>query len=114
MPQTPDVVHATWDANVSALVGRLSPQSYNRRIVLMALEGPSNSTLAIYDGYVLNPVYLLTTVFPASRRTYDSMMDLAPITIYAGQAATFAWTGGASGPGISAFLTVRSQWGRGS
>jgi len=48
-------------------------------------------------------------VFPADSRTYDSTTDGAPITIRAGEAATFQWTGGNSGAGITASANVVSE-----
>jgi len=112
MPQTIDQVDAVWVAGDSAVIGRLQPQPYDRRVVLAAINGPRSSTLTVYRGYALNPAMRLSRVFPADSRTYDSTMDDAPMMIRAGEAATFAWTGGQSGTGQTASATVTSQWGR--
>lgn len=112
MPLTPDTVRASWDASLSAVVGFLIPQSYDRKIVTITLQGPANSILRIYRGYKINSVYLINSVFPADDRFYDSVTDQAPMRIYAGEAATFAWTGGSSGVGVTATATISSQWGR--
>jgi hypothetical protein len=113
MPLTVDVVQAAWNAAAVAVMGHLKPQSYDRRIVSMAIEGPAGSTLKIYTGHMIQVTELKSSVFPASSRLYDSELDQGPITIFAGQAATFAWTGGSSGPGVTAYAVVNSQWGRG-
>lgn len=113
MPQTPDVVTAAWDASRAAVVGTLRPQSYDRAIVLASITGPSNSTLTIYRGYVIHSAFAMTTVYPADVRTYDSdagNVDRAPMKLHAGEAATFAWTGGASGAGQTATATIRSEY----
>lgn len=112
MPLTPDVVRASWLASSSAVVGTLTPQSYDRRIVTIAVQGPSGSTLRIYRGYKIDPIYLVSSVYPADDRLYDSQMGSAPIKVHAGEAFTFAWTGGSSGVGVTATATLTSQWGR--
>lgn len=112
MPLTSDVVQAVYVAGSDAVVGHLNPQPYDRRIVAMAVQGPANSTLSIYRGYTIDASKLLMRVFPADSRTYDSNNDLAPVKIFAGEAATYAWSGGSADSGATATATVQSQWGR--
>lgn len=111
MPLTPDVVQAEYVTASNAVVGRLNPQSYDRRIVAMAVEGPQNTTLSIYRGYQINAAALVMRVFPANSRTYDANTGQAPVTIFAGEAVTFAWSGGAAEAGATATCVVTSQWG---
>lgn len=106
---TVDLVQASWVAAESAVIGYLQPRPYARRIVLMAVRGPSNSRLRIYAGYRQIDAHLRTNVFPADDRTYDSVTDGAPMTVQAGEAWTFAWTGGNSGTGQTATVTVTSE-----
>lgn len=108
---TTDLVRGAWDATLAAVVGVLQPQPYRRRIVSIAIIGPSNSTLRIYRGYGLANTTLVSNVFPADDRLYDSLTDDAPLIIHAGEAVTFAWTGGASAVGETGIATVNSQWG---
>lgn len=109
--QTIDLVNGVWDAASNAVVGRLTPQPYDRRIVLAAVIGPANTTLTIFRGFALINAYAISTVFPADNRTYDSIMDQAPMVIFGSEIATFAWTGGSAGSGQTATATVRSEWG---
>lgn len=113
MPQTTDQVDGVYVAARDAVVGRLQPQPYDRRIVLSAVTGPTRSTLTVYRGYVATDAGALTTVYPADARTYDSLTDSGPMVLYAGEAATFEWTGGNVAVGQTARAAVRSQWGRG-
>lgn len=111
MPQTVDAVAATYVAAQSAVVGFLQPRPYDRRIVLAAVTGPTNSKLTIYRGYVATVNNAIATVFPADVRTYDSIGDRqAPMLIFAGEAAAFVWTGGAVAAGQTASAVVRSEW----
>lgn len=110
MPLTPDQVQAVYVAALNAVVGYLQPQPYDRRIVLIAVTGPAGSTLDIYRGYGIGP-FKLSRVFPADARTYDTDRGDPPINIFAGEAATFAWTSGAVGAGQTASASVTSKWG---
>ena len=110
--QTIDVVRAVWVPAQSAIVGLLRPQSYGRRIVLMELLGPSNTVLTIYRGPDVIAGFRVARVFPASARTYDSTMGMAPMLVYAGQSWAWAWTGGSAGataPNNAAQCTVTSE-----
>jgi hypothetical protein len=110
MPQTVDPVAASWSVPAAAVIGWLRPQPYDRRIVLMAIRGPVGSTLDIYRGWLVQDHSRLTRVYPAQSRTYDAAVGAAPIVIYAGEAATFVWTGGQSGAGQTALATVTSEY----
>lgn len=112
MPQTPDTVQATYRAADGGVVGTLSPQSYDRSIVLMAIEGPANSTLTIYRGYIPAITGRISRVYPADSRTYDTGTGDAPIKIRSGEAATFVWTGGAAIAGATASANIVSEWGQ--
>jgi hypothetical protein len=111
---TTDVVSAAWVAANAAVVGRLTPQPYQRRILSIAVQGPANSTLRIYRGFVLSQNFLMNSVFPADTRFYDSLAGQAPMIVHPGEVLTFAWSGGSSAVGVTAFATVNSQWGFGS
>jgi hypothetical protein len=110
---TTDLVNGAWSPALSAVVGYLQPIQLDRRILTMAVIGPANSILRIYRGYVLTAAGLISSVFPADDRLYDSTMGDAPILLRAGEAATFAWTAGASASGQVGVVTVTSQWGGG-
>lgn len=112
MPRDVATVNAVWSAGQSAVVGTIEPAAYDRRLVLAAITGPANSVLTVYRGRVLTPSYMLTRVFPADSRTYDSTMGDAPILVAAGEACTWAWTDGASGVGVTATASITFQWGR--
>lgn len=107
--QTVDLVQATWNPARNAVEGTIQPQSYGRRVVLMAIEGPTRSTLAGYQGYIPQAAGRLFRVFPADSRTYDSTELGGPIKIRPGEAATFQWTGGNSGVGKTATCNVVSD-----
>lgn len=111
MPQTPDVVQAVYDSARSAVVGRLQPQSYDRRILSINVVGPLGSTFSLYRGYELVDANLISTTSKGSRNQYDSLTGGAPVIIRAGEAATFAWTGASATVGATATATVISQWG---
>lgn len=108
MSDTTDVVSARWNASLSAVVGYIQPQSYTRRIKLMALNGPANSRLDIYRGYLPIAAMALSSVFPADVRTYDSTSG-GVIPIAAGEAVTFSWTRGASASSSTATAVVTSE-----
>jgi hypothetical protein len=107
--QTVDLVQATWNAARGAVEGSLQPQSYGRRIVLMAIQGPGRSTLTGYQGYIPEAAGRLFRVFPADSRTYDANELGGPIKIRPGEAATFQWTGGNSGVGQTASCNIVSE-----
>lgn len=107
--QTVDLVQASWNAAAAAVQGTLQPQSYGRRVVLMAVQGPANSTLTIYRGYVPELTGRVSRVFPADSRTYDAQSEGAPIHIRPGEAATFQWTGGSAGAGQTASCNIVSE-----
>jgi hypothetical protein len=102
------VVSGTWSASAAAVIGTVQPQSYDREVKLIAITGPTSSTLRIYRGYAQIQAMSMTSVFPADFRTYDASTQGA-ITIRAGEAATFAWTGGASGAGQTATAVIESE-----
>jgi hypothetical protein len=104
------VVSASWSASENAVVGYVQPQSYPRRVVLMAVNGPANTTLRVYEGYRQLVAHLRTAVFPADIRTYDAATQGA-LTFQPGCAYTFAWTGGAAGAGQTATAMVQSDTG---
>lgn len=101
-------VRGTWDASRSAVVGFLNPHANRRRVSLMSISGPANSTLRIYRGYTTVGAPI-NSVFPADARTYDSTMDGAPMVIWPGEALTFAWSGGNAGIGQVGTATVTSE-----
>lgn len=103
---TQDLVQASYVAASNAVVGFLQPQSYTRRFKIIAINGPAASTLRIYRGYGIG-VAPINSVFPADVRTYDAASDGA--VVYAGEAATFAWTGGDTGVGQRATATLHSE-----
>lgn len=107
--ETVDLVQAVYVAASAAVIGTLQPRPYTRRIVLMAVKGPSNSRLRIYAGYQVNDAFLRTAVFPADDRTYDSVRYGAPLIVHAGEAWTFAWSGGSVASGQTATATVTSE-----
>lgn len=109
MSETIDAVQATWNASKNAVEGFISQQSYGRRIVLMAVQGPKNSTLTIYRGAIANFSGSISRIYPADSRTYDAATEGGPIDIRAGEVACFQWTGGNSGPGLTATCTVISK-----
>lgn len=104
------IVNARFDAATTTVVGTVQPQSYDRRVKLLAVNGPQASTLKIYRGYVQTLAMLMTAVFPADVRTYDASA-LGALTIRAGEAATFAWSGGAVATGQTASATIESDTG---
>jgi hypothetical protein len=104
------VVSATWSAAENAVIGYVQPQSYPRAVKLMAINGPSNSTLRVYHGYGQIIANLRTAVFPADIRTYDAATQGA-LTFDPGSAYTFAWTGGAAASGQTASATIQSETG---
>jgi hypothetical protein len=104
------VVSASWSAAEAAVVGYVQPQSYDRRVVLMAINGPANSRLRVYEGYRQLFAHLRTAVFPADIRTYDAATQGA-LTFVAGLAYTFAWTGGSSGAGQTGTAVIQSNTG---
>lgn len=108
MSTTTDVLQGSWMPGENAVVGYLQPQSYTRRIKLMAINGPSNSRLDIYRGYQRIAAMALSSVFPADIRTYDAPSE-GVITVFAGEAATFAWTRGQAGAGQTASVTITSE-----
>jgi hypothetical protein len=108
MTETIDQVTATWNASSSALIGYIQPRGYTRRIVLMAIQGPKNSTLNIYRGYVPELSGRLSSITPAAARTYDAA-DSRPIVIRAGEAGSFVWSGGSTSSTSSATANVVSE-----
>lgn len=107
--ETVDLVQATWNPTRNAVEGTIQPQSYGRRVILMAIEGPTRSTLTGFRGYIPQMTGRLFRVFPADSRTYDADELGGPIKIRPGEAATFQWTGGNSGAGITASCNVVSE-----
>lgn len=107
---TTAIVQAAWSAALAAVVGYLHPIAQQRRIITIAVQGPANSILRIYRGYTPTPVGLVSSVYPADDRLYDSTMGDAPITVAAGEALAFLWTSGASGVGQTGVATVSAQW----
>lgn len=107
--QTVDLVQATWNATANAVQGLLSQQCYGRRVVLMTLQAPKNSTLTIYRGHIPNFAGMITHLFPADVRTYDSDTLGGPIVIGDGEVATFQWTGGNTGVGQVAQCNMISE-----
>lgn len=101
-----DIVQASWRAEDSAVVGVLGLQSYRRRVVTITIQGPGSSTLRIYRGLVIAPVFLINSVFPADDRFYDSVVGGAPSVVSAGEPWTFAWTGGKSGDGTDGTVSA--------
>lgn len=102
------IVQATWRASSAAIVGNLDLRSYARRVVSMAVQGPTNTTLRIYRGSILASVFLLNTVYPADDRFYDSFSGGAVMLIRPGENLTFAWTGGAAGDGTNGTVATAS------
>lgn len=109
MADTIDLVQATWNATANAVRGQLRQQGYGRRVRLMSIQGPANSTLTIYRGGIPNFAGAITTVFPADARTFDAASDRSAIDIRPGEVATFDWTGGSSGSGQVASCNVISE-----
>ena len=103
------IVQATYQAATNTIVGFLQPHTHQRRIKLMAVNGPSGSTLKIYRGYNAGghgtPI---NTVFPAFARTYDADREGSPMDIWPGQALTFVWSGGTTAAGGTGTATVTS------
>jgi hypothetical protein len=110
MPRTQDLVQAAWNAALAAVVGYLPPSQVRRRILTIAVTGPANSTLRIYRGYVISAAGLISAVYPADDRLYDSTQGDAPIVLAAGEPATFAWTAGATGIGQTGIAAVTAEW----
>lgn len=106
---TPDVVTAAWDGSAGAVVGRLLPQSYGRRIQRIALVGPNGSVFSVYRGYVVDPSALVLTTGRGERNTYEAAGD--PVEVGAGEALTFTWAGGAAGAGTIGRATITSDLG---
>jgi hypothetical protein len=109
MSDTADLVQATWNAATGAVQGVLKQQGYGRRVKLMSITGPANSTLTIYHGAIATFAGAITNVFPADARTYDSDATNAPIKIFPGEESLFAWTGGSSGAGMTAQCALVSE-----
>jgi hypothetical protein len=112
MPDNRDVaiVDATYLASTGTVVGYLQPHQMRRRIALMAVVGPRNSTLQIFEGY--NPAGVgacLTSISPADFRTYDTDAGDSPIGVWPSQALTFIWSRGATTVGATARATVTSR-----
>lgn len=103
-----DLVQAAWSAADQAVVGTIQPQSYGRQITTMALQGPANTTLRIYKGYQAIPAMLMSSVFPADNRSWDSSQS-GSLVIGPGEAVLFAWTGGKAIVGATATATVNSK-----
>lgn len=111
MPGLQDVaqVSARYVAATGNTVGVLQPHATRRRVVLMAVTGPSNSTLKIFRGYSQTGAPI-NTVYPAAARTWDSTRDGSPMTVWGGEALTFVWSGGnAAVVGAVASATVTSE-----
>lgn len=108
MGQTTDFVQAAWRADLSALVGVIQPQSYGRKIQLIACAGPANSTLTIYRGYLPGLAGRVSAVYPADVRTYDAAGS-APIDLRPGEPGLFVWTGGATSSTATASASVVSE-----
>lgn len=112
MPLTPDVVKATFHAASGSLRGILQPQSYARRILKITFtDAPLGSSFALYRGYVVDPSTAMTTTLIGSRNSYDATRGGAPIELFAGEAATFVWTGSAVVAASTAIANVVSEWG---
>lgn len=111
MSQSVDLVQATWNATAGAVRGVLQPQSFGRKVQLMSIQGPANSKLTIYRGYIPNFSGAITSVFPADVRTYDTASSGSPIDVRPGEPATFDWTGGAAGTaaGLTAACNLISE-----
>ncbi len=86
----------------------MQPQSYGRRVLLMAVNGPQNSTLTVYRGYIPTVSDRVSAVYPADVRTYDAA-GAAPIVVRPGEAALFVWTGGATAEATPASVNVISE-----
>lgn len=110
MPLTQDAVQAVWVPAAGTVRGFLGVQSYKRRVVLIAIQGPAGSTLTIYEGHVPTLQGRRLRVYPATDRTYDSTMGDAPFNIPAGSACCFEWTGGAVALGATGNAAVTSEW----
>jgi hypothetical protein len=108
MGQSVDQVQAVYVAASNSVRGFLQPQSYGRKVQLMAVAGPPNSQLTIYRGYVPNFAGTITNIFPADVRTYTVDAG-SPIDIRAGEPATFDWTNGAVAVGQTATCNVISE-----
>ena len=108
-PLLEELVNASWRASAAAVVGELPMQPFGRRVVRIAIQGPQGSTLRIYRGRTINPVYLVSSVVPAADRLYDSQTGSAPMSLSAGEVYTFAWTGGSSGVGVTAQAVTASE-----
>jgi hypothetical protein len=109
MAETVDLVQATWVPAANAVRGQLRQQGYGRRVKLMSIRGPANSTLTIYRGGIPNFAGAITSVFPADVRTFDAATDKSGIDIRPGEVATFDWTGGSSGVGQTAACNLVSE-----
>lgn len=116
MPQTPDIVQATYDAASGTVRGFLQPKGYDRRIVKISfVNGPTGSVFTMWRGYVPG-VDVMTTTTLGSRNSYDGSQDTGAIILYANEAATLEW---APDTGIGTVFTgtetatanLRSQWG---
>lgn len=110
MPQTPDIVRATYLGGV--LRGALNPQSYDRRLLKISFtNAPRGSTFTLYRGYQIDLATVMTTTLIGNRNSYDASMGSAPMLLYAGEAALFVWAGTGLLTTDTATATVLSQWG---
>lgn len=112
MPIAPDVVHGVWDVPSGTVRGTLRDQAYDRRILKISFAGlPQGTTFALYKGYIVDDAFLQTTTLLGSRNSYDAGLNSAPMTIFAGEAMTFVWSGNGLSAASTVTATVLSQWG---
>lgn len=109
--QTIDAVRGSYSAALGVVVGYLQPQSYDRRVMLMAFTGPAGSAFAMYRGYQLDTAALMVTTSRGSRNTYDASTDASPALVRAGEAATLVWSGGSAIAGATSSATITSEVG---
>lgn len=106
---TYDAVQAVYDPVSQTVRGFLQPQSYGRRMKLISLQGPSNSQLTIFAGYIPNFAGQITNIFPADVRTYTAESDGPPLDIRSGEPTTWVWSRGAVAAGQVATASIRSE-----
>lgn len=115
MPQTPDVVKATFHAASGTVRGFLQPQAYGRRILKITFtNAPANSVFTLYRGYVVDLSTAMTTTLIGTRNSYDANRGGAPMELFAGEAATLVWesrTGAALAADSVATAAIASEWG---
>ncbi|MGE5827530.1 MAG: hypothetical protein ACM30G_04095 [Micromonosporaceae bacterium] len=115
MPDTTDLIQASYVTAVGAVVGFLPVQPYARRITQIVLKGPSRSTFKLYKGSKIEPSMQLsaTPTGGGADNTYDTTRDGAALMIGAGEQVMGVWSGGATASGQTGTATVRSAYGAG-